>query len=246
MRSLLFFLPLTASAATLTIGASRDNTLYEEVSGALSNGAGPTFFVGKTGGGGIRRGLIEFDLSAIPSGSMVESVSLTIFLEQAQSFPTDVTLHEVLAEWGEGASSAGVRGGIGAPATANDATWQHTFSTRSFWTNAGGDFQPIASATLEVGAEGSTYTWTSPLGLVADVQGWIDAPATNHGWLLRGDESQTGTAKAFATREASTAIHRPALTVTFTPVPEPGSVAVFLAGLIVLASRRRRTEGRGT
>jgi hypothetical protein len=144
----LLLLPLTASAATLTLGASKDNTLYEDVAGSLSNGAGPTLFVGKTGGGSIRRGVIEFDLSAIPAGSIIESVSLTLFLEQAQSFPTDVTLHELLSEWGEGTSSAGVRGGIGAGAAASDTTWLHTFFPGSLWTNAGGDFDPIASAML--------------------------------------------------------------------------------------------------
>jgi hypothetical protein len=242
MRSLvlLFLLPLSASAATLTLGASKDNTLYEDVAGTLSNGAGPALFVGKTGGGSIRRGLLEFDLSAIPSGSIVESVTLALFLEQAQSFPTDVTLHEVLSEWGEGTSSAGVRGGIGAGAAANDTTWLHTFFPGSMWMNTGGDFDPIASATLEVGAEGSTYTWPDMPSLVADVQGWIDAPASNHGWLLRGDESQTATAKAFATRESSAAIHRPTLTVTFTPVPEPHAVLSAIAGAALLVARRKR------
>jgi hypothetical protein len=72
------------------------------------------------------------------------------------------------------------------------------------------------------------------------VQGWIDAPASNHGWLLRGDESQTATAKAFGTREESTASHRPALTVTFMQVPEPAAAASFLGGLGLLASLRPR------
>ena len=38
-----------------------------------------------------------------------------------------------------------------------------------------------------VGAIGQ-YTWSSAQ-MVADVQGWLDNPASNFGWLMLGDES---------------------------------------------------------
>jgi hypothetical protein len=231
----------------LTFEASKDNSLYEDTLGGLSNGSGPTFFAGNTLGGvgsRTRRGLIEFDLSVIPSGSIIHSVVLDLYLVQAQSFPTDVGLHEVLAEWGEGTSSAGNRGGGGTAATANDATWLHTFFNGTFWAGAGGDFVAAASATSVIGGEGVSYEWTSTAALVADVQGWVDAPATNHGWLLRGDESQGGTAKAFATREDSNEARQPSLTVTFTPVPEPQTWLTLLGGLGLLLQMRPRHRAR--
>ena len=233
-------LPNQSSAVVIPIGASKDSSLYQDPFGALSNGSGPTFFAGATGGGGIRRGLIEFDLSAIPSGVTIDSVTLDLFLVQAQPFASEVKLHEVLTEWGEGASSAGNRGGGGAIAKANDATWLHTFFNVATWTNPGGDFAAVASASTLVGSEGVTYRWPSTPGLVADVQGWLDAPATNHGWLLHGDESQSGTAKAFGTRENSDIAVRPLLTVTFSPVPEPGAFVSLLGGMGMLLLFRRR------
>ncbi len=245
IRSLLslLFLSVASQAATLTFDASKDNSLYEDTFGGLSNGSGPTFFVGKTVGNSIRRGLIEFDVSLIPSGSIIDSVVLDLFLVQAQSFPTDVGLHAVLAEWGEGTSSAGNRGGGGTAATANDATWLHTFYNGTFWASPGGDFAAGASATSLIGGEGASYEWTSTAALVADVQGWVDAAGTNHGWLLRGDESQGGTAKAFATREDSNEARQPSLTVTFTPVPEPQTWLTLLGGLgLLLQMRPRRRE----
>ena len=237
----LLLLTIETQAAIISVGASKDNSLYQDDLGALSNGSGPTLFTGATGGGGIRRGLIEFDLSAIPAGSTIDSVTLDLFLVQAQSFPTDVGLHEVLAEWGQGTSSAGNRGGSGAGATLNDATWIHTFFNGGFWTNPGGDFVFTPSATTLVGGEGAPYRWLSTPALVADVQGWVNAPATNHGWLLQGDENQSTTAKAFATRENSNPAHRPSLTVTFSPVPEPGVLASVLWGLGMFVLIRRRS-----
>lgn len=38
------------------LDASKDNTLYEDVTGSISNGAGEYFFAGATAIGGIRRG----------------------------------------------------------------------------------------------------------------------------------------------------------------------------------------------
>ena len=55
-----------ASAETILIDVGRDTTLIEEPDGALANGSGPVFFVGRTNQGqnSVRRGLIYFDVAA--------------------------------------------------------------------------------------------------------------------------------------------------------------------------------------
>ena len=60
-------------------------------------------------------------------------------------------------------------------------------STRSFGQTQGGDFSATVSASQSVGAIGQ-YTWSSAQ-MVADVQSWLDNPASNFGWLVLGDES---------------------------------------------------------
>ena len=57
--------------------------------------------------------------------------------------------------------------------------------------------------------------------MVADVQQWLDTPSTNHGWLLRGDEIGSFTAKRFDTREHPDPTLRPALRIVYTPAPPP-------------------------
>ena len=49
--------------------------------------------------------------------------------------------------------------------------------------------------------------------MVADVQSWLNNPASNFGWLVLGDETAIATAKRFDTRESASP---PMLTIEFT------------------------------
>jgi hypothetical protein len=53
-----------AGADVVSIPASQDNTLFEDVAGALSNGAGEELFSGNTSDQGVRRAVIAFDVAA--------------------------------------------------------------------------------------------------------------------------------------------------------------------------------------
>jgi spore coat protein A len=219
-----------ARADVVTIGASKDNTLYEPIQqdgfADVSDGAGPTMFAGKVkdaqnqaGQVAVRRAVIEFDIAgSIPPGATIDSVQLTLFCDKVgQNASFNVTLHRALSEWGEGTSNTGnSQQGRGEPATANDATWRHTFYPSQFWTAAGGDHVPTASATRAVGPTGS-YTWGSTSGMVADVQAWLADDSQNHGWIIRSNESVIQTAKRFATSENGTVNNRPRLVINYTP-----------------------------
>lgn len=193
---------LPQQSTSVTLNPSKDNTLYEDDQGLTSNGSGDYFFAGKTNAGDIRRGLVAFDVaSAIPAGSTIVSVTLRLALSQTRSGAQDVALHRLNADWGEGASNAGGEEGRGTTATPNDATWLHRFYETELWTTPGGDFAPVASATASVGGTFGYYTWGSTPELVADVQGWLDDPATSYGWLVLGNEGAEATAKRFNARE---------------------------------------------
>jgi hypothetical protein len=204
-------------ADTVSIGASKDNTLYEDPNGLLSSGSGPTFFAGLTAGGQSRRGLVAFNVAgAVPAGSTITAVTLRLHMSRTVSGPASVELHPVLADWGEGASNAGINGGAGALAAPGDATWTYRFFDTVLWATPGGDYAPTASA-AQIVNQFDFYTWGSTAGMVSDAQGWLDHPATNYGWLLRGDEAVFASAKRFDTRENTAPDVRPMLTVQFTP-----------------------------
>ena len=221
-----------ASAATIDINPIKDNTLYEYVpaDGDRSNALGSHFFAGETADAELRRGVLAFDIAgSIPAGSIITGVSLSMNMSRtAFDTPRTVELHVLLADWGEGISNANNEEGMGAQATTNDATWRHRFFDTIFWTTQGGDFSNTVSASQSVGAIGE-YTWSSAQ-MVADVQSWLDNPATNFGWLVLGEESAVATAKRFDTRESTSP---PVLSIEYTPP-------------ITLSAHGRRVQGRHT
>jgi hypothetical protein len=174
------------------------------------------FFAGETAMNELRRGVLAFDIAGnIPPASTITAVSLSVNMSRT---PTNtayvIELHKLLADWGEGTSVAPGEEGDGAPATPNDATWRHRFFDTIFWTTQGGDFSATVSASQLVGAVGQ-YTWSSAQ-MVADVQAWLDNPASNFGWLVLGDETTIATAKRFDTRESASP---PMLTIEFIRAP---------------------------
>ena len=212
--------PAPPAALTADIPASRDSTLIEQSEGALGNGAGPNFFAGRTAqtSGYLRRALLAFDVAAhVPAGAVITGASLSLHASITTEGPRDLSLHRVLSDWGEGASSTD--GGRGVPSEAGDATWIHTFHDTQFWIAAGGDAVMNLSSMTPVDGPGY-YTWPSTPEMTADVQGWLDDPASNFGWMLIGDEAAPVSAKRFDSRENPDASTRPLLTVTYEPRPD--------------------------
>ena len=208
---------IPALADVVTLSASKDNTLYEDGTGSLSNGAGQFLFAGKTNVNTIRRALIAFDVAGtIPAGSTITSATLTLNMSITIVQGVPVTLLRARADWGEAGSQAPGFEGTGGPAAPGDVTWLHTFHDTAFWLQPGGDFVAVPSATTTVDQIGP-YTWGSTAQMVADVQSWLDAPAGNFGWIILADESTFPTAKRFDSSQNLNESVRPALRVEFAP-----------------------------
>ncbi len=215
-----------AGAAQVILQPVADTTILSE-SNDLSNGQGDGVYAGRTnnsGGPSNRRGLVRFDLAgSIPAGATITSVELRMYLVQRKTGGEPVSLHFATSDWGEGQSAAG--DGKGSDAKDNDATWAYTFYNESnpgsspTWAMPGGDFMSVASATLNVGADGQFYTWGSTASMVQDVQAWLDTPAQNFGWFLIGNEGTPRTATRWASRDnqdnSGTLV--PELTIDFDP-----------------------------
>jgi hypothetical protein len=233
-----------ARADMVVLGAVRDNTLFDSPTGDLSNGAGYYLFAGTTAGDLRRRALIAFDVAGnLPAGATIDSAVLTLNMSRTATAAEFVELHRVLADWGEGTSQASGHEGAGAPAASDDATWIHRFYPNELWANPGGDFSQLASGSQVIGGNGF-YSWGPTPEMTADVQSWLDAPAANFGWLLKGNEAFGTTAKRFDSREHPDPSVRPLLTITYTPVPEPGT-ALLVASSLLMPRRRRRSRRAG-
>jgi hypothetical protein len=236
--------PSATWAANVKLVASKDNSIFAN-NVDNSDGGGAGIFVGTTNSmqnNAIRRGLIEFDIaSAVPVGATITEVNLTMYLGQASlaSGTRTIDLHRFTADWGEGTagnSTTSISGtGTGFPALPGDATWNQRFYQQTNWTAPGaeGDYVSTISASTDVGTTLDTaYEWLSTPTLVADVQGWLDQPPTNDGWIMIDDvENVQQTVKAFYSRDATEKNNqnsdplppewRPTLEITYTGGTSP-------------------------
>lgn len=206
---------------TIMLPASADNTIFSDNT-QNSNGSGDNFTAGKTNGGSIRRALIKFDLSSIPPGSGITSVSLRLVMNKSRTGTDNISVYRMTKDWGEGASNAGNTDGQGVPAQVLDATWlcgmfdgAASCAPSATWASAGGDFVASASATTTIPNSPAAYTWSGAT-MVADVQGWVNNSITNFGWILRTNEASNQTANRFSSRTNPTAPDQPQLSVTYT------------------------------
>jgi hypothetical protein len=197
-------------AATVTLNPVADAFIRQfdpDRTLGIDYGSEPSMVAGALGSRAqfeIRRALLQFDLSAIPAGAVVNSATLRVTVVMVPLTPVSSTfdVKRVLQSWTEGGVSWNSRAGTGTP-------WQVPGATGS------ADSISTPSSFVAVGSANFTdYTFPSMAGLVGDVQGWVNNPSSNFGWLLKSeDEVSPETARHFGTRENPT--HPPVLTVNY-------------------------------
>ncbi len=213
---LMHFAFVVDAQTTVNLNPIKDNTILSDRT-SNSSGGGKNF-VGRIRGEGLRRALIQFDLSNIPNGSIITEVSLNVNVDMTGRTHTNsivYNLHRLNKDWGEGTSVGSRGGGGGATAVAPDATWINAITgiTGSTWTTQGGDFEnnPTASSTF-TGMNG-TQTFNTSTALVNEVQNWLDGNTSNFGWIIIGGESISESAIRIGSKEMGTA---PVLNITYT------------------------------
>ncbi len=246
-----------AIAAQVTINPVNDNTLYQgtdpntgENYELNSCGAGANLFAGETNDGLLRRAPLRFDIAgAVPAGSTINSVTLTVTVNRSGgNVPQTMTLRPLSQAWGEGAvdCDAGAGGGgRGLPAQPGDATWLDAQFQQVAWGTAGGSFGGISASTDVADNNGALGTWDSAVAgndaMVSDVQGWLDTPGSDNGWIIVGLEGAGPSTRRFSAREGGAP---PTLTIDFTPT---GNVfaCCFQDGACTVTDTTSCTDGGG-
>ncbi len=213
---------------TVVLNPTKDNTLYQNGSGAWSNGLGDYLFAGTDNSFNFKRAVLAFPVSdSVPAGATILSASLTLNMNKAPtSNGRTVAMYRVTQDWGEGTSHAPGEEGGGTASTTGDATWIHTFYNTGLWTNPGGDFVSTYTDSISVGGNGN-YTWSSAQ-LAADVQFFLDSSGKNYGWILIGMEIGYASVKRFSSGNNSN--NKPALSITYqTPCTPPSISSLSIA-----------------
>ncbi len=215
----------------VTLSAIQDNTIYSESDS--SYGGGMCLQVGRPTQSTanrlqIRRALVQFDLTSIPAGSHIVSARLNLFRYLSGGPGNHLRIYRLLQAWGEGNSGASQSctpppRQLGRAPTESSSTWNYRFfGTGAVWnTDAGdplhgGNFQSASSDSENVYPGDQSVGLTSS-GITSDAADWVRDPASNHGWVLLGDEAKPGTGMRFASRQDPLPNHAPSLTVFFAP-----------------------------
>ncbi|HUW82423.1 MAG TPA: Calx-beta domain-containing protein, partial [Phycisphaerae bacterium] len=143
----------------------------------------------------IQRGLVRFDLTGISPGSVISSAKLCLYsYDEAavKGSSGSYGAHRVTTDW-----------------TENGSTW-NTYDGTNPWTTAGGDFEATADANAP--KQAVALVWYE-FDVTSRVQGWIDNPANNLGWVVRCTDETSHNQDRFYQSDAADADHRPKLIV---------------------------------
>ena len=170
--------------------------------------------------------LLRWDISSIPSGSTIQSATITLRVTDAStnSYP----FFALARAWSE-----------------STATWQRA-STGASWQTAGAmgatDREATSLASITASAAGSVTVTLNAAGL-AKVQQWVDNPSQNFGVVLASSSNSNGL--DFASREAATVADRPRLAITFV-APEPPDAGTDVPQVIDSGTEAPQTLDSGT
>jgi len=209
-------------AGTVTNLPSADTTLFQ-YSPDGNMGRATTLVVGSTANGAPARALVRFPLAGIPRGARIISAELRIEVQRAPQMrrpePSFLDVRRVEFPWVEGESSDN----LGGPANLGEPTWNSRGHGSATWAEPGGRIGVDVSAEVHGTSSRSlvgvgSYTVPTTPDLVHDVQGWLDDPASNHGWMLMARlEDYTATARRIGAREDPVAA--PRLVIGFIEAP---------------------------
>ena len=140
----------------------------------------------------LKRSLLRFDLSSLPSDAIVSSATLSLFVKAASGGALTVNAHSVTKAWNEA-----------------EVTWKVSDKSVN-WTAQGGDYDAaVAASTVVDDTKNVWRTWS--IGSL--VSGWRTDPATNLGLILAATSSNAE--KVFKSSDDGTVNQRPKLEVCF-------------------------------
>lgn len=223
-------LPFSANGATTVILAGA-STFVRSDTPAVNSDTNASMLVGNNSGTGADfHGLLSFDLSAISAGSIINSITLTLYSNGDSTSGASAIQVDLLALTRSFVSS--------------EATWNNS-STGNAWGTGGGDYSATILSSLSFSPKViATKTFATGEQFVSVVQSALNTSRTLDLFLRLDDES--GTTRNlffFASDLDAMQSHRPSLTIDFvsSAVPEPSSFAIFAGfGAIVIVCARRR------
>jgi hypothetical protein len=203
----------TVSSSTCTdvsLTASEDTYLSAN-DVTFNNGGNTELHVNGMTDTNRRTTLMKWDLSSIPSGATIQTVSLALNVTDAS--PLVFNLYNMRRSWVEGTSSRA--------ASTNSANW-NTYDGATSWGTVGAantssdryDTNLWAADTSTFASTGSKTVSLNSNG-ISVVQGWLSTPANNFGLIFQNYTGTTNNAVYFSSSENTTEANRPKMNINY-------------------------------
>lgn len=184
--------PEPPTSGPLTLNPVADTYIRE----SSSNNFGTTHLrIGRINGNGKNfRSILNFDLSSVPEGALINSATLRLFATgQSGSAAYSINAHRITQDW-----------------TESGASWTETDGSTLWSGGPGGSYDSTVIDTVPAGATG-WYEWDlTPL-----VQEWVDGISTNQGIELIHTAVAKGNYLDFDSKELT---DKPELIIDYTPL----------------------------
>ncbi|MCK6390193.1 MAG: DNRLRE domain-containing protein [Azonexus sp.] len=191
-RNNVYVYPLTTLTYTLQPNGTAGIDTYIEVKKTANHGDEDKIKLKNS----ERFGLIKFDLSAFPVGSLVDQASLRLRVNSPEF--GQLYGYRMLSSWSEGNGSSGVN-------------WT-TRDGSTAWTSAGGDYHPVSFASAEV--DFFLYGYSVYWDIGPMMKYWVSGRYPNYG--MRIEPSLFSSAEIVSSDDSS-AGDRPRLQVIYYP-----------------------------
>jgi hypothetical protein len=194
------------------------DTFIASVNATTNQGTNVNFNAGEPNtGSNIRRGLIQFDLSTLPSNSVINSATFSVYLiNDASDNARTFRVYRMKRSWVEGTGNATI--------TNDGATW-NTYDGVNNWTTAGA-FDAADCEQTDIGSVAFSASETlnvfKDFPLTPTTKAGLDL---GFGWLIKAD-TELNEGYLFASSDTATAAQRPKLVIVYTLVNNLASLGV--------------------
>lgn len=215
----------------------RSRHTVDNMDDVSTDGGTTALFAGRIADEDNGRSVLAYDISAIPSGATIDSVTLTLTKRNddntGKSEDHTITLHEL--------DGAFVGDGPTSPSWVNRDN-----DAPTPWDTPGGDFDATVLSSVVANSfltdDGDKFVFPSSSEFVTAVQNAFNGSGTISMLLMSADSEADDDRGLFQfwSDNQTDVDDRPLLSIDYTPVPEPASLALILFGALGLAALRRR------
>ena len=163
--------PVTIDPTVVVSGNAQTGDCWIEEAAKTTDHCGAQHVYSGSDSAGLgRRALFRFYTSSVPTDAVIQSASLSFYLDKDSTRNSNSTTYELRR--------------VASGANWSWPTWNRASSSQA-WTTPGGDFSGTSSQTVTTTGQTSGWKTWDDANVISWVQGWAANPSTNNGVAIK-------------------------------------------------------------